>query len=90
LKKPLAAGARSLFNGTNVLEVYVQPNAGHALNFATNATDAFGVITEFFFTGPGRTDSHRHLPGRPAILGCLFPSESVPELSQDRRAHTLP
>ena len=36
-----------LFKGAKDFETYVQPGSGHSLNFAVNATGAFGVIFDY-------------------------------------------
>ena len=36
-----------LFGGAEDFETYVQPLAGHGLNFAKNATGVYGVIFEY-------------------------------------------
>lgn len=36
-----------LFKGAKDFETYVQPGSGHSLNFAVNATGAFGVMFDY-------------------------------------------
>ena len=43
----LAASFAPLFGGAKDFETYIQPCAGHGLNFAINATGAYGVIFEY-------------------------------------------
>ncbi|KAI9673741.1 MAG: hypothetical protein M1829_003978 [Trizodia sp. TS-e1964] len=43
----LSRPAASYFSGAKEFATYVQPGAGHGLNFAKNATGAYAVITDF-------------------------------------------